>query len=71
MDNYSETFIEKHKDIDFESSEHIFTCPDNYVTTNALTDSNYFTMNNRKNGVSIQINVRMEKIKAINKRINK
>ena len=36
-----------------------------------INDSNYLLISSREKGVTIEVNVRAEKIKAINKRINK
>ena len=66
----SETLNEKQGNIDFKSSKNRFESVEIDGTSNVQLDSNYFSMSSKRNKVSIQVDVRLENNKILNKRIN-
>lgn len=68
--NKDETYTAENNSSDYSESNNIFDTPviDNTISDSTQTD--YYSISNQKNSVSININIRNEENKNINKRIN-
>ena len=70
MPNTKTTSIYNKCGITFESSDNIYSSKEFSKTTNLSYDSNYFSFSNQKQEVSIQVNVKADEHKMINKSLN-